>query len=182
LNFQVFNQAINGRCFANLHQLVRVSELFAGSGIRGSDSCFPYGGINHTLKIKKTGRRGFLIHDLLATLSSKLRNSKRCEILFAPEQMRHGRNDIVLERAIGDQFGNQILVQLLEFSGTFPREDAGCSITPMFEGRMIFLTRTGIVRSTPYRNESLMIIKITNCDPSTHNYPRFGRKDNAGGE
>jgi len=41
-------------------------------------------------------------------LPSKLSQAKGRKILFAPEVARYGRNDIVLERSLGQKFRNQL--------------------------------------------------------------------------
>src|SRR5262249_11128112 len=68
------------------------------------------------------------------TISSKLRDAKRRKILLAPDEARHGRDDIVLERSYRSKFGNETLMQFLEVSPIFPWEDSGRGVAAVFEG------------------------------------------------
>jgi hypothetical protein len=79
------------------------------------------------------------ISDCITTFASKLSQAKRCKILAAPYQSRYGRNDIVLERSLGQKFGNQITTQFLEGGRIFAWKDGSCGVAPVFEGGMNFL-------------------------------------------
>jgi hypothetical protein len=74
--------------------------------------------------------------DCLTTLSSKLSEAYRRKILLAPNEARHGRDDIVLERSYRSKFGNETLMQFLEVSPIFAREDSGRGVAAVFEGWM----------------------------------------------
>ena len=86
-----------------------------------------------------------------------LRNSKRSKIFLAPKVTRDSRNDIVLARAVGSPFRNQIPMQLLEFGFIFARKNARCRIPAMFERGLDFtLPATHFLPHKP-ENESVSI-------------------------
>jgi len=61
-------------------------------------------------------------------LPSKLSQAKGRKILFAPEVARYGRNDIVLERSLGQKFRNQLATQFLEGGRIFAGKDGSCGM------------------------------------------------------
>src|SRR5262249_39322048 len=129
LDFQILQQAIDRRCFANFDQFIYVSKLLP-SLILGSSNCrFVFIGI---LLLSGKHLREFCP----ITISSKLRDAKRRKILLAPDEARHGRDDIVLERSYRSKFGNETLMQFLEVSPIFAREDSGRGVAAVFEGWM----------------------------------------------